>query len=341
MYKFLIRPLLFRFDPENIHHMIMAWLKKSAKIPGVPSIIKKTYSYSSPSLERKVFGLTFPNPVGLAAGFDKNAEVYNEMENLGFGFVEIGTVTPKAQPGNPKPRIFRLVKDMALINRMGFNNGGVEAAVQNLKKRKTRIIIGGNIGKNTSTENCDASQDYNKVFDALYPYCDYFVVNVSCPNIEHMQALQEKEQLKALLKGVINIRNQKETRKPVLVKISPDLNLMQVDDIISIVSELEMDGIVASNTSSGRSNLTTAKSEIEKIGHGGLSGAPLKDASLGIIRYINQKTNGRIPIIASGGIMTPEDAMERLLAGASLIQIYTGFIYQGPGIVKQILKTIE
>jgi dihydroorotate dehydrogenase len=287
-----------------------------------------------------VFGLTFLNPVGLAAGFDKDASFYKEFRNLGFGFIEIGTVTPKAQPGNPKPRSFRLPEDRALINRMGFNNLGVDAAVEKLLNRDPGFIIGGNIGKNTLTPNSEAVNDYEYCFTRLYDYVDYFVVNVSCPNISDLSELQDQALLMGILNRLIEIRSTKTLKKPVLLKISPDLNWKQIDETINIVKNSGIDGLVATNTTIRRDMLTTDKNIVNSIGKGGLSGAPITDRSNEIIKYIRQKSGNAFPIIGVGGIMSVEDAKAKLAAGADLIQVYTGFIYEGPGFVKQILKSI-
>ena len=295
---------------------------------------KKWYVLEDPRLERKLFGLSFKNPVGLAAGFDKDAALYNELAYCGFGFIEIGTVTPKAQPGNPKKRLFRLTQDEAIINRMGFNNGGVEEMVRNLKKRNTQVIIGGNIGKNKNTPNEDAVNDYVISFEALHPYVDYFVVNVSSPNTPNLRALQDKDPLKKLLSTLKSKNAEKEIQKPILLKIAPDLTNEQLDDVIEIVESTEIDVIIATNTTIDRSNLKT--SEPEKFGPGGLSGKPLRKRSTEVIKYISEKSNRRIPIIGVGGIHSGEDAKEKLEAGASLVQIYTGFIYEGPRIVRKI-----
>jgi dihydroorotate dehydrogenase len=294
----------------------------------------------SPKLEREVFGLKFKNPVGIAAGFDKQALMYNELANLGFGFVEVGTVTPLSQPGNPKPRLFRLPQDNALINRMGFNNVGVIKAVKNLKKRKTKIIIGGNIGKNTATPNSDAVSDYEYCFRQLINYVDYFVVNVSCPNITNLRELQDQDSLMKILGKLqeINLTNQKP--KPVLLKVSPDLNNQQLDEVIEIVQKTGIAGVVATNTSISRNGLKTAPERIKTIANGGLSGIPLKDRSTEVIRYLAQKSGKTFPIIGVGGIFTPEDAIEKLEAGADLVQVYTGFIYEGALIAKKINKKI-
>lgn len=303
-------------------------------IPGMKSLWKKWYVVDHPSLERELFGLKFKNPVGLAAGFDKDAALYNELAYCGFGFIEVGTVTPKPQPGNPKKRLFRLTADEAIINRMGFNNRGVDEMVENLKKRKTDVIIGGNIGKNKVTPNEEAVNDYVLSFEALHPYVDYFVVNVSSPNTPNLRALQDKEPLTALLSTLKKKNKEKTTQRPILLKIAPDLSNEQLDDVIEIVETTKIDGIIATNTTIDRSNLKTE--DPEKFGPGGLSGKPLTKRSTEVIRYIHDKSDGRIPIIGVGGIHSPKDAKEKLDAGASLVQLYTGFIYEGPGIVRKI-----
>ncbi|PKP39529.1 MAG: dihydroorotate dehydrogenase (quinone) [Bacteroidetes bacterium HGW-Bacteroidetes-15] len=340
MYNYFIRPVLFLFQPETVHHIVVGLIKVLFKIPFVSNLFRKAYSINHPSLKREVFGLQFPNPVGLAAGFDKNAEFFNEFSSFGFSFVEIGTVTPKAQPGNLKPRSFRLKADKALINRMGFNNLGVGNAVLKLKKRNSNLIVGGNIGKNTATPNQDAHYDYLHCFTQLYDHVDYFVVNVSCPNITNLKELQDTDNLKEILSELVNYRLKKEIYKPILLKISPDLNNKQLDDNIDLALELNIDGFVATNTTTSRKGLTTPDHAIKSIGNGGLSGKPLRDRSTEIIRYISTKTKGKVPIIGVGGIITAEDAIEKLDAGASLVQIYTGFIYSGPGLVKRICKAI-
>ena len=298
------------------------------------------YVHSDPKLERQLFGLTFRNPIGLAAGFDKDARFYNELGNLGFGFIEVGTVTPKPQTGNSKPRLFRLVKDEALINRMGFNNMGLEAMIQRLRSKKSDLIIGGNIGKNKVTPNEEAVSDYLTSFRALHPFVDYFVVNVSSPNTPDLRELQDKEPLTALLSALMEENEAQPATKPILLKIAPDLNESQLDDIIDIVSGLGIDGIVATNTTIAREPLTIDAEKIAAIGNGGLSGKPVRQRSTEVIRYIHSRTNGSIPIIAVGGIFTAADAREKLEAGASLVQVYTGFIYEGPGMVKRICKGI-
>lgn len=298
------------------------------------------YSVQNPKLERKLFGITFPNPVGLAAGFDKNASMYNDLAYCGFGFIEIGTITPLSQPGNDKPRLFRLKKDKAIINRMGFNNGGVELAVENLKRRKTNVIIGGNIGKNKITANEDATSDYVKAFEGLFQYVDYFVVNVSSPNTPNLRALQEKEPLMDLLQSLQDVNSLKSKRKPILLKIAPDLTNEQLDDIIDIVNIVKLDGVIATNTTISREGLVTDNNKVNSIGAGGLSGKPLKKRSTEVIKYLSEKSGKSFPIIGVGGIHSPEDAIEKIKAGADLIQLYTGFIYEGPNLIKKINKKI-
>jgi len=340
MYKIFIKPLFFLIEPETIHHLVFKTIKLFCRIPGVPFLIRSNYLITDKRLERELFGLKFPNPVGLAAGFDKDAKLFDELGYFGFGFIEIGTLTPEPQPGNEKPRMFRLPKDEGLINRMGFNNGGVKAAAERLKKRSTNIIIGGNIGKNKITSNENADSDYEKCFEVLFDHVDYFVVNVSSPNTPNLRALQDKEPLTRLLNKVKFLNSQKPKPKPILLKIAPDLTNEHLDDIIEIVKVTQIDGIIATNTTIDRSNLRTKKEEVEKIGAGGLSGKPLTKRSTEVIKYLSEKSNRQFPIIAVGGIHTGEDAIEKLKAGASLVQVYTGFIYEGPAITKKINKAI-
>lgn len=340
MYKRIIRPLLFNVDAEVIHYRVFKWLKISSKIPGIKGLLGLVFKTKHPKLQRQLLGLNFENPVGLAAGFDKDAKLIDELSALGFGFIEIGTLTPQPQPGNEKPRLFRLPADQALINRMGFNNGGVEAAVERLKNRNAKVIVGGNIGKNKVTPNEQAVDDYAKCIDALHPYVDYFVVNVSSPNTPGLRELQEKEPLKKLLADVKALIQSKEKPKPVLLKIAPDLTTTQLDDIVSILIETKTDGVIATNTTISREGLTTSSAQLEAIGNGGLSGKPVADRSNEVIRYLRQKLGKQYPIIGVGGIMTVEDAMEKVKAGADLIQLYTGFIYEGPGIIKKINKRL-
>lgn len=338
MYKTFLKPLFFLFQPETIHHIVFKIIKFFSAIPGISQLIRMVYVIDDKRLEVKLFGLVFPNPVGLAAGFDKDAKLYDELGNYGFGFIEIGTLTPKAQPGNEKPRMFRLPEDEALINRMGFNNEGVDAAVERLKKRKTKIIIGGNIGKNKITPNEEAESDYEKCFEALFDHVDYFAVNVSSPNTPNLRALQDKEPLAKLLTRLKKLNSQKSNPKPILLKIAPDLTNEQLDDIIDIVKITKIDGVIATNTTISREGLKTDDSRLKAIGAGGLSGKPLTKRSTEVVRYLSTKSNKAFPIIAVGGIHTAEDAIEKLNAGASLVQIYTGFIYEGPGIAKRINK---
>jgi dihydroorotate dehydrogenase len=318
----------------------MALLKFVSYIPFSDKLIRLFFDYKDPKLEREVFGIKFKNPVGLAAGFDKNAEVCNELSCLGFGFLEVGTITPKGQPGNPKPRLFRLIGDQAIINRMGFNNLGVENAVKNLKKANPNLIIGGNLGKNTLTPNERAASDYLKLFRSLYEYVDYFVINVSCPNVVNLRDLQDNG-LKEILNTLIEFRRGQNSYRPIMLKISPDLTNEQIDNMIATMIECKIDGIVATNTTTSREGLSASPSQVERIGNGGLSGAPLTKRSLEIIKYIHTKTEGRFPIIGVGGIMTVEDALAMLDAGACLIQVYSGFIYNGPSFVNQICKALK
>jgi dihydroorotate dehydrogenase len=340
MYKLFIRPVLFLFQPETIHHLVFKFLKFSFVVPGIKQIVRSIYVVNDKRLERKLFGLTFPNPVGLAAGFDKDAKLFDELSHFGFSFIEIGTLTPKAQPGNEKPRMFRLPEDEALINRMGFNNEGVEVAVKRLKHRSTKVIIGGNIGKNKITPNEDAAKDYELCFEALFDHVDYFAVNVSSPNTPNLRALQEKEPLTQLLNNLKTLNAKKKEPKPILLKIAPDLTNEQLDDIIDIVKQTNIDGVIATNTTISREGLITPNQKLETIGAGGLSGKPLTKRATEVVRYLSEKSNKTFPIIAVGGIYTAADALEKLNAGASLVQVYTGFIYEGPGIVKRINKGI-
>jgi len=343
---FLIKPLLFQFDPENVHHFVTANLKRFNRFPGGAALSRVLWDFKNPGIEKEVFGLHFKNPVGLAAGFDKNGELMGEAANLGFGFVEVGTVTPLPQPGNPKPRMFRLPDDGGLINRMGFNNAGVDVVAEriaafrrNAKGTQKELIIGGNIGKNKNTPNEDALSDYIKCFDRLFNVVDYFVVNVSSPNTPGLRALQEKEPLTQLL-NTLQQRNLKNgISRPILLKIAPDLTNSQLDDIVEIVQQTGIAGIIATNTTVSRDGLVS-KDEL-KNETGGLSGKPLTKRSTEVISYLSKKSNGAFPIIGVGGIHSPEDAIEKLNAGAALIQLYTGFIYEGPGLIKRINKRLS
>ncbi len=335
MYR-ILRKFLFLSDPETIHKLIVFLLK----IPFLSCLLGWVYRFEHPSLRRELWGLTFPNPVGMAAGFDKDAELFAQLGELGFGFVEIGTLTPRPQPGNPRPRIFRLPEDEALINRMGFNNQGVEAAVKRLRKSRGKVLIGGNIGKNKSTSNERAMQDYEACFRSLHPYVDFFVVNVSSPNTPNLRELQEKEPLQELLRHLKSVNREMGEEKPILLKIAPDLNEHQLDDIIQIVGETGIDGVVATNTTIERNELRTPAKKIAEIGEGGLSGKPLARRSTEIIRYLHRKSGGAFPIIGVGGIHSPEDALEKIRAGAALVELYTGFIYEGPVLIKRIKKAL-
>lgn len=340
MYKSVLRPLLFKFDPEKIHHFTFDAVRAAGKWPGMKSVWSGLYDYQNKYLEREFFGITFKNPVGLAAGFDKDARLIDELACFGFGFIEIGTLTPKGQPGNEQPRLFRLPKDKAIINRMGFNNEGVHAAIDRLKLRKSSVIVGGNIGKNKATPNEEAFEDYRYCFEALYDHVDYFVVNVSSPNTPNLRALQDKEPLTRLLQGLMDLNAQKPARKPILLKIAPDLTDTQLNDIVEIVHEVNLDGLIATNTTISREGLKTSRDAVESIGAGGLSGRPLRDRSTQVLRFLRSKLAADFPIISVGGIMCAEDALEKLEAGASLIQVYTGFIYEGPSLISQINKAI-
>ena len=335
MYKLIIRPILFLFDPEKVHYFTFSMIRFLYKIPGFAALLQALYAVRDPRLETEVFGLKFKNPVGLAAGFDKDAKLYKELSGFGFGFIEIGTLTPVAQPGNPKKRLFRLREDKAIINRMGFNNGGVNEAVQRLK-RNDGVLIGGNIGKNKNTPNENAISDYAICFDALYDHVDYFVVNVSSPNTPDLRALQDKEPLTALLHALQQLNRQKILQKPILLKIAPDLSDTQLLDIIDIVAETKIAGVIATNTTISREGLQSAnQSEM-----GGLSGKPLSARSTEVIRFLCSNSNNAFPVIGVGGIHSAADALEKLEAGARLVQLYTGFIYEGPALVKAINKAI-
>jgi len=340
MYKSIIRPILFQFDPEKVHYFTFSLIRNLCKIPFVTSIFKNLYQVNDKRLERTLFGITFKNPVGLAAGFDKNAVLYNELVNFGFGFIEIGTVTPKGQVGNPKQRLFRLKDDEGIINRMGFNNEGLETAIQQLKKNKGKLIIGGNIGKNTQTLPENYTQDYKTCFLGLHPYVDYFVLNVSCPNVGSHAKLNDKEYLIELITACQRLNNEQKVQKPILLKIAPDLNNQQLDEIVELVSETKIDGVIASNTSVNREGLKASAARLQEIGNGGLSGKPIRERSTKVIQYLSEKSNKSFPIIGVGGIHSAEDALEKLNAGADLVQIYTGFIYEGPSLVKKINKAV-
>lgn len=337
MYKSIIRPFLFGKDAEDAHYFVFNQIQFWSKFPGVRGIMRLLYKYKNPSLEKTLMGLTFPNPVGLAAGFDKDAKLYKQLGDLGFGFVEIGTLTPKGQAGNEKPRLFRLIEDEAIINRMGFNNEGVEDAVERLKSREKGLIVGGNIGKNKITPNEQANEDYVKSFRALFPHVDYFVVNVSSPNTPNLRELQDKEPLERLLQELMDL-NLSMGKKPILLKIAPDVSLGQLDDIIDIAKSTQIDGVIATNTTIDRGELQSPVEKVESIGAGGLSGKPVKNKSTEVIRYLKDNQKNPFVIIGVGGIFTGEDALEKLKAGADLVQVYSGYIYEGPAMIKNINK---
>ena len=338
MYKGFIRPLLFLMNAEQAHHFTFKTLKVLFQMPGVKAITSLFFG-SLKGKEKQVMGLHFKNPVGLAAGFDKDAKLYNELSAFGFGFIEVGTLTPKPQDGNPKPRLFRIVEDEAVINRMGFNNGGLDAAALRLAKKKTDIIIGGNIGKNKVTPNDIATSDYIKGVEALHDVVDYFVVNVSSPNTPNLRELQEKEPLKALLKEV-KAKNEELGAKPLMLKIAPDLTDGQLDDIVGIVNELKLSGVVATNTTISRAGLKASQEKVATMGAGGLSGKILRERSTEVVRYLRNKLSADIAIVAVGGIFTGKDAKEKLDAGADLVQVWTGFLYEGPAMVRRMLRSL-
>ncbi|AMR29688.1 dihydroorotate dehydrogenase [Hymenobacter psoromatis] len=341
MYKSVVKPLLFKLDAERAHHFVFNNLRRAARLPGTGALLRGLYDYRHPSLVREVFGLKFPNPVGLAAGFDKNAVLTDELATLGFGFVEIGTVTPRPQPGNPTPRLFRLPQDAALINRMGFNNDGAAAVAARLARRQNQqLIIGGNIGKNKDTPNERAADDYVAAFEALAEVVDYFVVNVSSPNTPGLRELQDKKPLIRLLQQVQAVNLARPTPRPLLLKIAPDLTNAQLDDILEIARETRLSGLVATNTTIGRAGLTTPTPTVAAYGAGGLSGRPLRARATEVIAYLHQKSRGELPIIGAGGIHSAQDALEKLAAGATLVQLYTGFIYEGPGLVGRINRVL-
>lgn len=338
MYHLILKPILFLFNPEKAHYFTTNMLSTVLAIPGMKSIFAALFQIKDKRLERTVFGIKFPNPVGLAAGFDKEAKLYKDMVHLGFGFIEVGTITPKGQPGNPKPRLFRLTQDDALINRMGFNNEGLAGAVERLKSRNSNLVIGGNIGKNKVTPNEKATEDYITCFEALFPHVDYFAVNVSSPNTPNLRALQDKKPLTELLSTLQNLNNKKPNPKPILLKIAPDLTNEQLDDIVEIVANTKIAGLIATNTTISREGLKSNPSLVQEMG--GLSGKPVRDKSTEVIRYLRKKSNASFPIIGVGGIHSAEDAIEKLDAGCDLVQLYTGFVYEGPALVKSINKGV-
>lgn len=342
MYKHLIKPILFRFNPETAHNLTFKCLSILRHIPFAQSIIRSIFKKESPSLEKEVFGIRFPNPVGLAGGMDKNGEFYNDMANFGFGFVEIGSLTPLPQDGNARPRCFRVPGDKAIINRFGINNKGVRNAVEHLKKVRPEVIVAANISKNTTSINEDAAKDYEKAFGLLYDFVDMFVVNVSCPNVVGLTALQDISFLGEIVDKLLDLRMYYDTYKPILLKVSPDLSHQQLDEIIDYCLRSGIDGIVAGNTTRSREGLTSISAEkIAAIGNGGMSGAPLHKKNLELVRYVHDRSEGKLPIIGVGGIISPKQAKDMLDAGASLVEIYSGFIYEGPSLVKNIIKYLE
>ena len=342
MYRHLIRPFLFKFSPETAHNLTFSALSVLRRIPFAGKLMRLIYGGKTQNLSRNVFGIDFPSPVGLAAGLDKNGEHYNELSWFGFSFIEIGSLTPEPQPGNPKPRLFRLPQDNAIINRMGINNKGIRNAIQHIQQDKPKVILAASIAKNsTSASDEDTIADYKKAFSYLYDFVDMFTINVSCPNVHGLQNLQDVSYLSDILDPLLDLRICYDTYKPILVKVSPDIPVEELDEILKFCMQSGIDGIVAGNTTRSREGLKTSKERIEKIGNGGLSGAPLYQKSLAMVRHIHEYTSGRLPVVGVGGIMSPEQAKEMLDAGASLIEIYTGFIYEGPGIVKKINKYLE
>ena len=341
MYRLLIRPLLFLFPAEKAHRIALGALRVLRYIPGARFIVRLFCKKRSKSLQKELFGINFPNPVGIAAGLDKNGEYYNDLANLGFGFIEIGALTPQPQEGNPSPRLWRLPKDEALINRMGMNNNGVRFALQKLRKDRPNIVIGANISKNAATANEDAARDYSRCVALLYDFVDFFVLNVSCPNVEGLQHLQDTAMLQQVIDSVNEVRRYSEYSRPVLLKVSPDLDQSQLDKIIHICLINGIEGVVATNTTHSREGLNTPEKTVEALGQGGLSGAPLYGKSLSTVKYIKQKSGGLLPIVAVGGIMTPRQAQEMMEAGADLIEVYTGFIYNGPKFAKRIVKYLK
>lgn len=341
MYKHFLKPILFRFNPETAHNLLFSGLAFLRHVPFARSIVRAVYKRESPDTAKEVFGIKFPNPVGLAGGLDKNGEFYNDMANFGFGFVEIGSLTPQPQDGNPKPRCFRVPQDKAIINRFGINNKGVRNAVEHLKKVRPEVIVAANISKNTTSINEDAAKDYESAFALLYDFVDMFVVNVSCPNVVGLTSLQDISFLSEIVDKLLDLRMYYDEYRPILLKVSPDLAKEQLDDIIDYCLRSGIDGLVAGNTTRSRDGLTISQEKIEKIGNGGMSGAPVHKKNLALVKYIHDKTEGKLPIIGVGGIMSGEDAKAMIDAGASLVEIYSGFIYEGPALIKRIIKYLE
>lgn len=329
------------FPPEVIHKIIVIGLKITYKVPGMKCIMRRVFSFKNRLLETEVCGMRFENPVGMAAGFDKNGDMYKEMSTMGFGFMEVGTITPKPQYGNSKPRLFRLPKDKALINRMGFPSKGLKYASNRLRYRKNKtFLIAGNLGKNSATHNDKAAEDYLISFRTLYDSVDYFVINVSCPNVVNLTSLQNNDALRTILEGLVSFRRGQNDYRPIMLKIAPTLTNEQIDDVLEVIDECGIDGVVAVNTTTSREGLITPKQKITEIQNGGLSGAPITKRSIDVVRYIHEKTKGKLVIVGVGGIMTEDDAIDMIRAGASLILIYTGYIYNGPWFAKNICKRI-
>lgn len=342
MYKHVLKPILFCFNPETAHNMIFSTFSFLRHVPFARSIIRGIYRREAPSLEKEVFGIRFPNPVGLAGGLDKNGEHYNDLANFGFGFVEIGSLTPKPQDGNAKPRCWRVPGDRALINRFGINNKGVRNAVEHLKKERPEVIVAANISKNTSSINEEAAKDYETSFGLLYDFVDMFVVNISCPNVVGLTSLQDITFLSEIVDRLLALRMYHDEYRPILLKVSPDLSHQQLDEIIEYSLRSGIDGIVAGNTTRSRDGLTSISQEkIDEIGNGGMSGAPIYKKNLELVKYIHSRSEGKLPIVGVGGIMSPQQAQEMLEAGASLIEIYSGFVYEGPALIKKIIKHLE
>lgn len=341
MYKHLIKPILFRFNPETAHNILFSALSVLRHIPFANAIIRAIYKKEYPKLHKEVFGINFPNPVGLAGGLDKNGEFYNDMANFGFGFVEIGSLTPQPQDGNPKPRCWRSPQDKAIINRFGINNKGVRNAVEHLKKVRPEVIVAANISKNSTSINEDAAKDYESAFALLYDFVDMFVVNVSCPNVVGLTSLQDISFLSEIVDKLLNLRMYYDEYRPILLKVSPDLSKEQLDDIIDYCLRSGIDGMVAGNTTRSREGLTISQEKIDSIGNGGMSGAPVHKKNLALVKYIHERSEGKLPIIGVGGIISEQDAKAMIDAGASLVEIYTGFIYEGPALIKRINKYLE
>lgn len=342
MYKHLIRPVLFCFQPETAHSIVLNLLQATKAIPFGSALMRLVFKRKARGLSRNVFGIEFPHPVGLAAGFDKNGEHYNELADLGFSFIEIGSLTPLPQDGNPKPRLFRLPKDKAVINRMGINNKGIEAAIKNIQRDPPKAILAASIAKNSSsTSDEEIAADYSRSFSFLYDFVDIFTVNVSCPNVEGLQNLQDISYLSDIIDPLLELRVCYDTYKPILIKVSPDIPHDSLDEILKYCLLSGVDGIIAGNTTRSREGLSIPEGEVKRIGNGGLSGAPLYEKSLALVKHIHEKTAGRLPVVGVGGIMTPEQAQEMLDSGASLVQVYTGMIYEGPGFVRKIIRHLQ